>query len=201
MQALLLDFLAPFERRCCQAWNTLFKSLQNRSPFGHPSNQATWFSSPSAQCRLKSFNWNGVWGTNCNQWKPLLDVPGIPEYCSAHETQAPSFHPAQALQYFIFMKLRPLVFILCKHFTISFSWSSGPRFSSCARMSPFNFHESQSHVFSLCNNVTIIHHLIFMSLSLMFSACACTSPLTFHESQAHVFSHCEQLLPSFFPIP
>ena len=48
MQALLLDFLAPFERRCCQAWNTLFKSLQNRSPFGHLSNQATWFSSPSA---------------------------------------------------------------------------------------------------------------------------------------------------------
>jgi hypothetical protein len=31
------------------------------------------------QCGLKSFNWNGVWGTNCNQWKPLLDVPGIPE--------------------------------------------------------------------------------------------------------------------------
>ena len=85
-----------------------------------------------------------------------------------HKTQAPGFHPVQELHYFIFMKLRPLVFILCKHFTISFSWNSGPRFSSCARMP----------------------HLIFMNLSLMFSACARMSPFNFHESQSHVFSPC-----------
>ena len=35
-----------------------------------------------------------------------------------HETQAPGFHPVQALHYFIFMKLRPQVFILCKNGTI-----------------------------------------------------------------------------------
>ena len=70
---------------------------------------------------------------------------------SAHETQTPGFHPAKELQHFIFMKLRPLVFILCKHFIISFSWNSGPRFSSCA---PFNFHEPQSRVFSPCMHFT-----------------------------------------------
>ena len=78
------------------------------------------------------------------------------------------------LQHFIFMKLRPLVFILCKHFTISFPWNSGPWISSCARMSPFNFHESQAPGF---HPVQECHHLIFMILSLMFSARACISPL------------------------
>ena len=72
-----------------------------------------------------------------------------------HETHGPGFHPVQALHYFIFMNLSPLVFILCKHFTISFSWISVPWFSSCASTSLFRFHESQSHVFSLCMNVTI----------------------------------------------
>ena len=70
------------------------------------------------------------------------------------ETQAPGFHLVQELHYFMFMKLRPLVFILCNHFTISFSWNSGPKFASCARMSPFDFHESQSHAFSLCMHFT-----------------------------------------------
>ena len=101
------------------------------------------------------------------------------------------------LQHFIFMKLRPLVFILCKHFTISFSWSSGPRFSSyarmshlifmnlslmfsaCARMSPFNFHEPQSHVFSPCMHFTGYFSWI----------------------SGPGFQPCEYFLPSFSPIP
>ena len=38
-----------------------------------------------------------------------------------HETQAPGFHLVQELHYFMFMKLRPQVLNLCKHFTISLS--------------------------------------------------------------------------------
>ena len=101
---------------------------------------------------LKSFNKNGVWGTNATNENLCLTF--LVSQSSAHETQTPGFHPAKELQHFIFMKLRPLVFILCKHFIISFSWSSGPRFSSCARMSPFNFHEPQSRVFSPCMHFT-----------------------------------------------
>ena len=103
--------------------------------------------------------------------------------CHVHETQAPGFHPVQALHYFIFMTLRPQVFHLCKHFTISLC---------------MHFHETQAPGFQ---PVQECHHLVFMILSLMFSACACTSLLNFHESQAPVFSHCEQFLPSFSPIP
>ena len=102
-----------------------------------------------------------------------------------------SWYPRVAL-----MKLRPQVFILRKNFNISFSWNSGPWFSSCASTSLFHFHESQSpgfhpvqalhyfifmklrpQVFILCKRMS---HLIFMNLSLMFSARACTSPLNCH---------------------
>ena len=76
------------------------------------------------------------------------------------------------LCYFMFMKLRPQVFILCKNVTIEFSWISvscfqpvqechhlvfikfSLMFSACARVSPFNFHESQSHVLNLCMHFT-----------------------------------------------
>ena len=85
------------------------------------------------------------------------------------------------------MKLRPQVFILCKNFTISCSWNSGPWFSSCAITSLFHFHETQAPGF---HPVQECHHLMFMSLSLMFSACARMSPFNFHESQSHAFSLC-----------
>ena len=76
----------------------------------------------SPQLGLKSFKKKGVWGTNATNENLCLTF--LVSQSSAHETQAPGFHPAQELPHFIFMKFRPLVFILCKHFTISFSWNS-----------------------------------------------------------------------------
>ena len=93
-----------------------------------------------------------------------------------------SWYPRVAL-----MKLRPQVFILRKNFNISFSWNSGPWFSSCASTSLFHFHETQAPGF---HPVQECHHLTFMNLSLMFSACARMSPFNFHEPQSHFFSLC-----------
>ena len=93
-----------------------------------------------------------------------------------------SWYPRVAL-----MKLRPQVFILRKNFNISFSWNSGPWFSSCASTSLFHFHETQAPGF---HPVQECHNLTFMNLSLMFSACARMSPFNFHEPQSHVFSLC-----------
>ena len=63
-----------------------------------------------------------------------------------HETQAPGFHLVQELHYFMFMKLR--------HHLIFMNDNLSLMFSACARMSPFKFDESQSHVFSLCTHFT-----------------------------------------------
>jgi len=63
-----------------------------------------------------------------------------------HETQALGFHLVQELHYFMFMKLR--------HHLIFMNDNLSLMFSACARMSPFKFDESQSHVFSLCTHFT-----------------------------------------------
>ena len=63
-----------------------------------------------------------------------------------HETQALGFHLVQELHYFMFMKLR--------HHLIFMNDNLSLMFPACARMSPFKFDESQSHVFSLCTHFT-----------------------------------------------
>ena len=137
---------------------------------------------------------------NSWNWSPWFSSCASTSLFHCHETQSPGFHPVQALHYFIFMKLRPLVFILCKLFTISFSWNSGPWFSSCASSSLFHFHESQSPGF---HPVQALHYFIFMKLRPLvfilcknftisfscnsgpwFSSCASTSLLHSHETQA-----------------
>ena len=67
------------------------------------------------------------------------------------------------------IKLRLQAFILCKDFTISFSWNSGTWFSSCASTSLFHFHETQAPGF----------HPVQKNVA-----------FNFHESQSHVFSPC-----------
>ena len=90
-----------------------------------------------------------------------------------------SWYPRVAL-----MKLRPQVFILRKNFNISFSWNSGPWFSSCASTSLFHFHESQSPGFHLCKLFTISFS---WSSGPWFSSCASTSLFHCHETQGPGF--------------
>ena len=66
---------------------------------------------------------------------------------SAHETQAPGFHPVQECHHWNFMNLS-VMFSACARMS-PFSFHE---FQS--RVSPFNFHEFQSHVFTLCMHFT-----------------------------------------------
>ena len=96
----------------------------------------------SPQWGLKSFNKNGGWGTNCNQWKPVRDISGIPEWNSWNS--GPGFSSC----------------------AISCSWNSGPWFSSCASTSLLHVHETQAPVFQ---PVQALHYFIFIDFYVSIS--------------------------------